>query len=90
MYVKRDTKARSQNHCCREKALLYISVCVVCACVCGVGVEARARACSLAHVHLTIQHVTRMAQYCLRPLWLHQIFRYYLINDTIFGKKKSY
>ena len=26
--------------------------------------------------------------YChLRPLWLHQIFRLYLISDTIFGKK---
>ena len=27
-------------------------------------------------------------QYChLRPLWLHHIFRHYLINGTIFGKK---
>ena len=25
--------------------------------------------------------------YHLRPLWLHHIFRHYLINDTIFGKK---
>ena len=27
------------------------------------------------------------APYCLRPLWLHHIFRHYLINDTTFGKK---
>jgi hypothetical protein len=25
--------------------------------------------------------------YCLRPLWFHHIFRHYLINGTIFGKK---
>ena len=27
------------------------------------------------------------APYCLRPRWLHHIFRHYLTNDTIFGKK---
>ena len=35
-------------------------------------------------------YVSRMqlAAIChLRPVWLHHIFRHYLINDTILGKK---
>jgi hypothetical protein len=36
---------------------------------------------------LTYPACNAHAPYCLRPLWLHHIFRHYLINDTIFGKK---
>ena len=27
------------------------------------------------------------APYCLRPLWLHRMFRHYLINGKVFGEK---
>ena len=36
---------------------------------------------------LLIQHATRMRSSHLWPLWFHHIFRHYLINGTIFGKK---
>jgi hypothetical protein len=41
-------------------------------------------------VALVIEHAKRLRRVLcyLRPLWLHHIFRYYLINDTIFGRKK--
>jgi hypothetical protein len=39
-------------------------------------------ACSLTH-----SARNRRVSFSLRPLWLHHIFRHYLINDTIFGKK---
>jgi hypothetical protein len=40
------------------------------------------RACRLSYPVCHAQ-----APYCLRPLWLHHIYRHYLINGTIFGKK---
>jgi hypothetical protein len=59
------------------------------ACVCvrvyanvATHVGAKARACAQARVAVLIQQAT----YCLHPLWLHHIFRHYLINGTIFGK----
>ena len=69
--------ARAQGECMR-----------VLACVSArVGVDALARACACVYVYLLTQHVAH-APYChLRPLWLHRIFRHYLINGTIFGKK---
>jgi hypothetical protein len=40
------------------------------------------RACNLTYP------ACNASPYChLRPLWLHHIFRYYLINGTIFGKE---
>jgi hypothetical protein len=51
------------------------------------GAWAFAWAC--AHVALLIQHATRIRHTVthLWPLRLHHIFRHYLINGTIFGKK---
>ena len=72
---------------------LHISVCVcvrTCVRTCmrvwcgsmGTGVCLR-RACSLTNP------VCNAPPYChLRALWLHHIFRHYLINGTIFKKKK--
>jgi hypothetical protein len=51
---------------------LYPSMCV------GSGARALARACSCVPVALLIQHAT--------PLWLHRIFRHFLINGTNFEK----
>jgi hypothetical protein len=53
----------------------------VCVCVC-----ARARA---ARVALLIQDATRMRHIIIYSLWLHHIFRHYLINGLIFGKTLS-
>ena len=54
--------------------------------VCGFAdTLACARSCSL------IQHAKRVRAILWRhlwPLWLHRIFRYYLINGTIFRRKK--
>ena len=36
--------------------------------------------------NLTYPAYKAHAPYCLRPLWLHHIFRHFLINGTIFGK----
>ena len=55
--------------------------------VCGCGwvdVGARVRACRLPNPVCHAQ-----APYRLRFLCLHRIFRHYLINDTIFEKKKK-
>ena len=53
-----------------------------------VGVGARALGCACAcRFTYTVCHA--QAPYCLRPLWLHRIFRHYLINGAIFGKTKS-
>ena len=42
--------------------------------------------CACAHVALLIQHVTRMRHIVTSfvSLWLHRIFRHYLINGTMF------
>ena len=60
-------------------------------CVC---VFARVRGHSCACVSILLRACNRTypacnvhAPYCLRPLWLHHIFRHYLKNGTIFGKK---
>ena len=63
-----------RNHCCNGKA---ISITFFCVCV-------GARACDCARVALLMQHAKRRHVSC--GLWLHQIFRHFLINDTIFGK----
>jgi hypothetical protein len=61
----------------RARARARVSVCVrpralrVCVGVCLLTYPVR-------HAH---------ASYFLRSLWLHQIFRHYLINGAIFGKK---
>ena len=91
MYVSHNTKARSRNHYYsgKAKSVTYFWVCV-CVCVCeragGVGVGTRGagmflRACSLNCP------ACNAPSYChLRTLWLHHVFRNYLINDTVFGK----
>ena len=50
-----------------------------------------ARACTGAGVCLCVCSLTypachSQAPYCLRPLWMHHIFRHSLINGTIFGR----
>jgi hypothetical protein len=56
----------------------YMCVCV-CACVCG---------CTTAGVCLLTYPLSHAQEsYCLRPLWLHHIFRHSVIHGTIFGKK---
>jgi hypothetical protein len=51
-------------------------------CVCGyTSAGVCLRVCGLTYPSCFAQ-----APYCLRPLWLHHIFRHYLINGTIFGE----
>jgi hypothetical protein len=64
---------------------LSVGVCAcACARVCGrgcMGTDGCLRVCSLTNLACNAQ------PYChLRPLWLHRIFRHYVINGTIFGK----
>jgi hypothetical protein len=85
MHVWRNIEARSRNNCCRWKA---VSIAYFCVCVCVQGVWG----CRGAGVCLCACSVISPARnappYChLRPLWLHKIFRHYLINGMIFGKK---
>jgi hypothetical protein len=55
----------------------------LCVRVCGCTAAGMClRACSI-----TYQKCEACAPYCLRPPWLHHIFRHYLKNDMIFGKK---
>ena len=42
------------------------------------------RACGLTYPVCHAQ-----SSYCLWPLWLHHVFRHYLVNGTIFEKKKK-
>jgi hypothetical protein len=65
------------NHCCCEKTVLHICVCV---CVCVYG---------RVHHRECVRLIMAYAPYCdvIYGLWLHQSFRHYLINGTIFGKK---
>jgi hypothetical protein len=60
-----------------------VCVCVLCVWVGGwTDAGVCLRACSLTNPE------RNPPPYChLRPLWLHQIFRHYVINGTIFGKK---
>ena len=50
-------------------------------------VNARTRACALRPCSRTYPACNAHAPYCLLPVWLHHIFRYYLINGTSFKKK---
>ena len=51
-----------------------------------VCVGARALACAFPRLGLLIQYATRR-RHSVCGLWLQHIFRHYLINDAIFGKK---
>ena len=63
---------------------MYVCVCV---CVC-VWVGARTYKRSVRPYSITYPACKAHAPYFhLWPLWLHHIFRHYLINGTIFGKK---
>jgi hypothetical protein len=44
-------------------------------------------ACGTRVCSLTYRPCNEHGPYCLWPLWLHYIFRHFLINGTIFGKK---
>jgi hypothetical protein len=66
------------------------SIIYTCGCVCvgGEGVRACVRGRTGVGMYLRACSLTNPAckvpQYHLRPLWLHQIFRHYLINGMIF------
>ena len=82
-YVKRNTQALARNYCCRAKAMSIIYLCARArACVSG-RVGMCVRVCSLAY-----PACNAYAPYCdvICGLCLHDIFRHYLINGTIFGK----
>jgi hypothetical protein len=86
--LSKTRQAMYYNVTARKQHVLHIYACAcvrtwvnACACVC-MGVDAQAWACAFAFVALLIQHATRM-----RLLWLHYIFRHFLINGTNFGKK---
>jgi hypothetical protein len=85
MYIRRNSEACSRYDWRRGKAIsITHSVCVRvrrCGCT-GSGV--RFHACSLTHPACNAH-----APWSLRPLWLHQVFGYYLINGTIFGEKSQ-
>jgi hypothetical protein len=93
MYVWRNIKALSQNHCCCGKAIsITYFLCVhAIACVRACGCPgARACACACVLVALLIQHATRLRHVVtsfVAPL-AHNIFRNYLIKGVIFGGKK--
>jgi hypothetical protein len=89
MYAWRKIEARARCNCCRGKGISMTYFCVwggrgecvhmyVCGCT-GAGVCLLA--CSLTY------SARKALPYCLQPLWLHHIFRHYLINGTIFEKK---
>jgi hypothetical protein len=53
------------------------------------GVGAQALACACARVALSyLSSMQRACAMLSAPLWLHHIFRDYLINCTIFAKRK--
>ena len=91
-HVLRNNEARSRNIVAVEK-LCVLHICLrvsarVGACVQGGCPSAGACACERARVALLIQHATRMCHIVrnLWALWLHYIFRHFLINGTIFGQ----
>jgi hypothetical protein len=75
MYLQRNIEARSRSLSPWKGNITYLRVCA----------RVRVRACSLPYPACILY-----APYCdaiLWPLWLHHIFRHYLINGTIFGKR---
>jgi hypothetical protein len=69
-------------------SITYFCVCMrarVRASVCGCGCTSAGVCLGACRVTYPVCHA--QAPYPLRPLWLHHIFRYYLINGTIFGRK---
>jgi hypothetical protein len=87
-----------QNHFCREKA---ISITYLCVCVCAraqvrkscVHVEGWAGGCWCKSAGVCLRACSLPNPACNPPpychlqfLWLHHIFRHYLINGTIFQK----
>ena len=55
-------------------------------CVCVSGCESTSTGVCMRTCRLTYPVYQAQAQYCLRPLWLHLIFRDYLTNGAIFVK----
>jgi hypothetical protein len=81
-----------------NKCYIFLCVCVwggVCARTCsrvGEYMRVRVGGCTCSGMCFLVCSLTyppcNPPPYChLRPLWLHHIFRHYLINGTIFGKK---
>ena len=72
-----------------NKYFMFLCVCV-CVCLCA-WVSARmwvhGRGVCLRSCSLTYPTCHAHVPYCLRPVSVHSIFRHFLINDTIFGKK---
>ena len=74
-----------------KKCLTYLCVCVRArirvwvSTYVRVWVYGRVGVCMSAW-NLTYPACNTHVLYCLRPLWLHQVFRHYLINGMIFGK----
>jgi hypothetical protein len=72
--------------CERARTRIWVRACVffrASACVCGCTREGVClRACRLTY---PVYHA--QAPYFLRPLRFHHIFRHYVMNGTIFGKK---
>ena len=59
-----------------------------CACVRACWCQRGCRGAGVCCCECSLNSRTRNAHapYCLQPLWIHQIFRHYLINSTISGK----
>ena len=88
MYGQRNNKARSRNHCCREKS---ISITYLCVCLRSreyVWVTGRVHARACLRVALIIQHATRKRHIVtsfVAPLAPTHFS--ISLNSTIFGKK---
>ena len=84
MYVWRNIEARSRKPLLPWKSDKYHIFRCVCVRGCGCrGAGVCLRACSITNPACNAH-----APYChLGPLWLHFIFRHYLSNSTIFGKR---
>ena len=85
MYIQYSIEAHSRNHYCHVKAIGIAYFCVrtqVSACVWVQGAGVCFHACSLMHPACNAH-----APFCLWPRWFHKVFRHYLTNGTISGKK---
>jgi hypothetical protein len=90
LYVQCNIQVRSQiTVAVEEQHVLHISVCVVRAHVCGCPAHehVNAHACAYPSIY-SIQCVCAILCHHLWPLWLHHIFRRYLINSNF--RKKGY